>query len=148
MIQEAIKRYLMLAPLMIPDIIGDNKPDEIIKRDGYAILTYSLDNQYSFENIVNLLENEMELTVLYNAKSCEVNSLNKHSCLFSQPDGGNMFKVNIVTNQNGFVDTITTTIYTSIEQMASELQDDRRLHLEKYCCWRLMDYGKLLACFS
>ena len=51
-------------------------------------------------------------------------------------------------NWNGFVDTITTTIYTSIEQMASELQDDRRLHLEKYCCWRLMDYGKLLACFS
>lgn len=146
MIQEAIRRYLMLAPLMIPNIIGDNKPDEIIKRDGYAILTYSLDNQFVFEDIVNTIEHEMKLNVLYFAVS-KVNVLNKHCCLFSQPEGGNMFKLNIVANQSGTVDGITTTIYTSIEQMVSELQDDRRLHLQNYDCSELMDEVELLVCF-
>ena len=147
MITEAVKRFMLLTPLMIPEVIGDNKPDEIIKRDGYAILTYSLDNVYSFEDIVFVLENEMELNVLYKAQS-KVNSFNQHCCLFSQPDGANMFKINIVTTPDGNVDTLTATIYTSIEQMASELQDDMRLHLQKYECGELMDEGQLLTCFS
>ena len=58
-----------------------------------------------------------------------------------------MFKLNIVANQSGTVDGITTTIYTSIEQMVSELQDDRRLHLQNYDCSELMDEVELLVCF-
>jgi len=147
MINEATKRFILLVPLMVPDLIGDNDPDEIITRDGYCILSYNLEQQREIDDVLDIIENEMELTVLYNAVS-KVNMLNKQCCAFSHPAGENLYKINIVTNRYGMVDSLTATIYTSLEQMASELQDDARLHRQSYECSEILDSVQLLACFQ
>ena len=82
---------------------------------------------------MNLLEDEMEMILLYHHIPSTQTVFGHSCCAYSNPAFGRMFKINAKTNSAGLVDLINVTIFGSLEVFSAEVCVDLSVPL-RYAC--------------
>ena len=77
---------------------------------------------------MDILEDDMELIMLYHHIPSQHTKFGHASCAYSNPSFGQMFKVNVMTDGNEMVNAVKVTIYDSLEEMCADVSLDMRLH--------------------
>lgn len=147
MIKEEVTKFMALAPLMLPKLIGSNGPDETDITDDSAILFFSLEENLPIGLVMDDLDDGMELSLLFHGTSKD-NPKIHHCCFFASPTGSKtMCKINLVSDSHEFVDGLNVTLYDSLDTMESELEADLKSHAVSFDFIQAMEVPDLLALF-
>lgn len=147
MIKEEITKFMALAPLMLPKIIGSKGPDETDITDDSGILFFSLEERLPIGIVMDDIDDGMELTLLYHGTKKD-NPRIHHCCFFASPKASNsMCKFNLVSDGHEFVDSVNVTIYDSLDTMESDLETDLSYHAVSFDFIKAMSVPDLLAMF-
>ncbi|MCQ2145921.1 MAG: hypothetical protein MJZ16_00215 [Bacteroidales bacterium] len=128
MIQKEIDNFRSLGPLLLPGLIDLNHLEEINNYDDYAILTFSLSEPMSIEDVMDNMEDQMELNILYHMVTSDSTDSGQHCCAYANPTFGHMYKLNAQTEMSGKVETIYVYVYSSLEIMLEDLKNDLDQH--------------------
>lgn len=147
MIKEEITKFMALAPLMLPKLIGSNGPDETDITDDSAILFFSLEESLPIGLVMDDLDDGMELSMLFHGTSKENPKLH-HCCFFANPTGSKtMCKINLVSDEHEFINGLNVSIYDSLDTMESDLESDLKFHAQSFNFIQAMEVSELLALF-
>lgn len=147
MITKEVNKFMALAPLMLPKLIDSKKCAEPDITEDSAILYFILEESFPIGCVMDMLDDDMDLLLLYYGTS-KSNPKIHHCCCFANPKlGQSMYKVNMVSLTNGFVDGITVTIYDSLDIWEDELESDLMVHERSFDFIQAMTASKLLSVF-
>lgn len=125
MLDRQITQWQSLAPMMLPNLIGDNNPDEIVRHDDFVVMTYRLEHPFPMTDVVGQFVYGMDYMILYlatpkNSESGEVTDF----CCFAQPASLDMIKVNVKAGEDGIVKYFSVSIYSSLEMLVTDLDEE------------------------
>lgn len=145
--KTAIDRFCRMASLELPDLIDEKHLESADDYDDYALLTFSLESPMSMEEVLDCLEDQSELNILYHVSGIGAAPGTQHCCAYACPEYDNMYKVNAQSDGTGAVDTLYVYVYSSLEVMLESLKDDIRLHdgMGKTLC--LLPLSRVIADF-
>lgn len=104
-----------------------------------ALLTFLLPKIYNVEELIDEIEDQMELVLLYHHIPTRDAFFGQKCCAYSNPDFGRMYKVNSCADDRFRCDTLYVTLYESLETMGSELLDEMS---------KLKKYGEFKFCLE
>lgn len=128
MLEQFCDDFLAVVPLQLPELLDKRKMEKPVKYDDYVLLTFQLNTPFTIEEVMDMLEDEMEMIILYHHIPSFATPFGHSCCAYSNPAFGRMFKINAKTNESGLVDRITVTIYESLEYMSADVCLDLELH--------------------
>ena len=128
MIQEEIEQFKMLAPAILPELFDSVSIAETDIEEESATISYALSHQYDLEDVMDKFEDQMELTILYHFVPSAHTDFGHQCCAYSDTQFGHMFKIHASTNASGKVETLTVTVYDSLDAMCTDLMEDLDRH--------------------
>lgn len=128
MLHRFMEDFMVLASLQLPQLINHLWVDNSQIYDEYALLSFCLPVSYTLEDVMDMLEDQMELIILYHMIPSNSTSFGHRCCAYSNPAFGHMYKMNVMTGGNGLVNSVSVTIYDSLELMGGDLCNDLELH--------------------
>ena len=128
MLKSYVNDFIAVMPLQMPSLMDKNRLSEPLIYKDYALLEFSTATPLSLEDVTNLLEDEVDLVLLYVHTPSLATDFGRCCCAYSNPAFGHMYKVNAVTNSDGMVDQIRVTIYDDLELMSGDVINDLKLH--------------------
>ena len=147
MISKEVNKFMALAPLILPKLIDSKKCVEPDISEDSAILFFTLEEKFPRGCVMDMLDDDMEMLLLYHGTS-KADPKIHHCCFFASPGlGQSMYKVNMVSQTNGFVEGISVTIYDSIDIWEEELESDLLAHEAAFDFIEAMTAAKLLSVF-
>ena len=117
-----------MAPILLPDLFTDAKIGEADMDDETATIPCQLLKSHDMEDVMNIFEDQMELTILYHFVPSLQTNFGHQCCAYSNVNFGDMYKIHASTNASGLVDTLTVTMYSSMETMCTDLLEDLDRH--------------------
>ena len=120
--KEQIDRFITLASLEMPALVSQNLFQGAEVYEDYALLTFRLPKVYPIEELIDELEDQMELVLLYHHVPSGDTPFGQRCCAYSNPRFGHMHKLNAQANDHIECDTLYVTLYDSLEVMGSELR--------------------------
>lgn len=133
--KEQIDRFITLASLEMPALVSQPLFQGAEVYEDYALLTFRLPRTYPLEELIDELEDQMGLVLLYHHVPSPDTPFGQRCCAYSNPRYGHMHKLNVLADDRVECDTLYVTLYDSLEVMASELREE---------LGRAMNGGKLL----
>ena len=127
-LQEAVDKFRVLAPMLLPELMMDSKFGEVDYMDESCVVQITLAREFDIEDVMDMFEDQMELTILYNYMPSVHTSFGHQCCAYSDSKFGHMYKIHVTTNPSGLVDSLVATVYDSLEVMCSDLLDDLDRH--------------------
>ena len=124
MLQQEVERFKEIAPLILPELLGNAQMGENDLVGDTGLIPYTLNGEYDLEEVMDMLEDQMELTILYHFVPSTNTDFGHQCCAYSDPNFGHMFKIHVVTNGAGKVDGMTVTVFDSLEVMCTNLMED------------------------
>lgn len=128
MLELFMDKFMALIPMQLPELINRAWMEEPDIYDDYALLVFTFPNEYSLVQVIEKIEQETGLILLYHKVSSDSTSFGHYCCAYSNPDFGHMYKINAATNGKGVVNNVTVTIYESLEFMCGDLCNEVLLH--------------------
>lgn len=128
MLDKFCDDFLSVVPLQLPELLDKEKMEQPVVYEDYALLVFPVAVPLDIEDVMDRLEDEMELILLYHHVRSGQTSFGNSCCAYSNPSFGMMFKVNAATNDSGLVDSVSVTIYESLEFMCADICVDLDLH--------------------
>lgn len=122
--KEQIDRFITLASLEMPTLIAEHFFQGAEIYEDYALLTFGLPKAYPMEELIDELEDQMELVLLYHHVPSSDTPFGQQCCAYSNPRFGHMFKMNVQADDRVECDTLYVTLYDSLEVMGSELREE------------------------
>ena len=123
-----IDNFRAVVPLRLPGLIEEDGLETIDDYGDYALLTYLLQNPVDIQTVMNRMEDDMDLTILYHVKTAIGQDAPQHCCAYSSPSYEAMYKFNAQTSGDGMVRTLYVYIFESLEVMLEFLKDDLKQH--------------------
>lgn len=124
---EQITKFMSLVPLMLPDLINDEIPQDSDIIEGSAILEFNLKEPWNIGLIIDMITDNAKLPLLYHAT--DKNRSNIHHCCFYSPlEDDCLYKLNIVTNDHAEVTCIIATIFKDLIIMEDCMLEDLQRH--------------------
>lgn len=124
---EQITKFMSLVPLMLPDLINDEIPQDSDIIEGSAILEFNLIEPWNIGLIIDTITDNAKLPLLYHAT--DKNRSNIHHCCFYSPlEDDCLYKLNIVTNDHAEVTCIIATIFKDLIIMEDCMLEDLQRH--------------------
>lgn len=145
--KTAIDRFCRMASLELPDLIDAEHLESADDYDDYVLLTFSLESPMSMDEVLDCLDDQSELNILYHVGGIGVTPSAQHCCAYASPEYDNMYKVNAQSDGTGAVDTLYVHVYSSLEVMLESLKDDLRIHEEIGEARCMMPLSRLIADF-
>lgn len=130
MLKHFYDDFMSVVPLQLPQLLDTKTMDEPVFYEDYVLQSFPLAAPYSLEDVMNMLEDEMEMIILYHHIPSRQTAFGQSCCAYGNPAFGRMYKINARTNASGMVDRIDLTIYGSLEYMMSEVCHDLQMHSE------------------
>lgn len=147
MISKEVNKFMALASLILPKLIDSKKCVEPDISEDSAILFFTLEEKFPIGCVMDMLDDDMEMLLLYHGTS-KADPKIHHCCFFASPKlGQSMYKVNMVSQTDGFVEGISVTIYDSIDIWEDELESDLLAHEAAFDFIEAMTAAKLLSVF-
>lgn len=131
MIHKKVDDVRELMPTLLPEIMSDATMGDVQYDDDIAIITYTLSHRFEVEDIKDIIEEQMELNILYYFVPSEHTTFGQQLCAYSDHNFGHMFKVHATTNGAGLVDMLVVTVFDSPEIMCINILFDLDLHVGK-----------------
>ena len=128
MIQEVIENFKMFAPALLPELFDKASIAETDIDEETATISYTLSHKYELEDVMDRFEDQMELTILYHFIPSTQTDFGHQCCAYSDTQFGHMFKIHASTNASGMVDSLTVTVYDSLDAMCTDLMEDLDRH--------------------
>ena len=69
------------------------KMEKPVKYDDYVLLTFQLNTPFTIEEVMDMLEDEMEMIILYHHIPSHQTEFGHSCCAYSNPSFGRMFKI-------------------------------------------------------
>lgn len=124
---EQITKFMSLVPIMLPDLINDEIPQDSDIIEGSAILEFNLKEPWNIGLIIETITDNAKLPLLYHAT--DKNRSNIHHCCFYSPlEDDCLYKLNIVTNDHAEVTCIIATIFKDLIIMEDCMLEDLQRH--------------------
>ena len=120
MTNTAFENFRSLAPLLLPELIDLNRLEAI---DDYALMTFTLAEAMSIEDVMDSLEDQMELTIFYHMVTSDATDAGQHCCTYSNPS---FEHINAQTETDGMAHTLY--VYDSLEVMMESLKEEMDQH--------------------
>lgn len=98
-LQETVEQFKMLATLQMPSLV---KPSMMVSselEDDYTLLTYKLPNPMPIDELIDEMEDQMELILLYHMVPSKDTDFGHCYCSYSNPRFEHMFKLNSSTDE-------------------------------------------------
>ena len=128
MLQNFCNDFIASVPLQLPKLMDTHKMEQPEYYQDYALIVFPVATPLLLEEVMDMLEAEMEMIILYHHIPSFATPFGHSCCAYSNPAFGRMFKINAKTNESGLVDRITVTIYESLEYMSADVCLDLELH--------------------
>ena len=128
MLQNFCNDFIASVPLQLPKLMDTHKMEQPEYYQDYALIVFPVATPLLLEEVMDMLEDEMEMIILYHHNPSFATPFGHSCCAYSNPAFGRMFKINAKTNESGLVDRITVTIYESLEYMSADVCLDLELH--------------------
>ena len=109
MLQQEVEKFKEIAPLILPELLGNAEMGENDLVGDTGLIPYTLSGEYELEEVMDMLEDQMELTILYHFMPSKQTDFGHQCCAYSDPTFGHMFKIHVVTNGAGKVNAMTWT---------------------------------------
>lgn len=147
MIVTEVNKFMALLPVMLPGFIDSKQCVEPDIAEDSAVLYFNLEERFPIGTLMDAVDEEFDLQLLYyGAKKSNPRIL--HCCFFASPKlGKSMFKINMITGSDGFVDSVAVTIYDSVDVFAEELDSDLLAHTLSFDFTEAMTTRELLSVF-
>lgn len=128
LLQKEVEDFLRISPLILPELLGDAKIGKTDYDDEMAVIPVTLKAKFDLEEVMDFLEDQMELTILYHFVPSTHTTYGHQCCAYSDVRFGHMYKIHAVTNESGLVESLTVTVFSSLEVMATNLMGDIESH--------------------
>lgn len=130
MISSELKKFMALGQLLSPTLIDAKRCGQPDLTDEQATVKFRLEEKFPIGSIMDLLEDELELLLLYHGTHKDNPRLHE-CCFYANPNTSQlMFKVNVSTDATGFTDFICVAVYDSIEIWEQGLESDLASHID------------------
>lgn len=133
MLEEAIYKFKVSGPTIMPSLFDNFYLKETQEGNGYAILTYEVHQAQPIEDVLNIMDGDAYMRILYythpNPKSVTT-KFGQRACTYFMPEEQRNIKMNFATDEKGLVNMILVTVYGSIDIMYPDLLTDLRLNTE------------------
>ena len=133
MLPEFIKQFKIFAPLQMPELISSKSLETEEIYENSAQLTYVLTVPMTMERLLDIIEDANELILFYHMQS-DSTQFGQRCCAFSLPNLGHMYKINVISDDQGMCSEVYVTIYESLEYMGIMLREELALVAEKGRC--------------
>ena len=128
MLRKYFEEFMADVPEQLPQLIHKSWMKKPIIYDEYILLEFNFPQAFSLEDIMNMVEDQMELIILYHMVPSTSTSFGHCCCAYTNPAFGHMYKMNVMIDGNGLVNRVTVTIFDSLEFMGGDLCNDLELH--------------------
>ena len=131
MLEEAIYKFKVSGPTIMPTLFDNYYLKETQEYNGYAILTYEVSHPVPIEDVLNIMDGDAYMRILYythpNPKAITT-KFGHRACTYFMPEEQRNIKMNFTTDEKGLVNMILVTVYGSIDIMYPDLRNDLRLN--------------------
>lgn len=131
MLEEAIYKFKVSGPTIMPTLFDNYYLKETQEYNGYAILTYEVNHPLPIEDVLNIMDGDAYMRILYymhpNPKAITT-KFGQRACTYFMPEEQRNIKMNFTTDEKGLVNMILVTVYSSIDIMYPDLRNDLRLN--------------------
>ena len=131
MLEEAIYKFKVSGPTIMPTLFDNYYLKETQEYNGYAILTYEVSQPVPIEDVLNIMDGDAYMRILYythpNPRAIET-KFGQRACTYFMPEEQRNIKMNFTTDEKGLVNMILVTVYGSIDIMYPDLSNDLRLN--------------------
>ena len=131
MLEEAIYKFKVSGPTIMPSLFDNFFLKETEACNGYAILTYEVHTPLSIDEVLNIMDSDAYMRILYythpNPKAIKT-KFGRRACTYFMPEEQRNIKMNFSTDEKGLVNMILVTVYGSIDIMYPDLLNDLRLN--------------------
>lgn len=90
-----------------------------------AVLEFQLPQAMPIDELLDLIEDEhIDMIILYHVQPSAATIMGQRACAYANPSFGNMYKFNVVSDDDGNVSTLYVTLYECMITMGMELRDE------------------------
>ena len=131
MLEEAIYKFKVSGPTIMPALFDNYYLKETQEYNGYAILTYEVSHPLPIEDVLNIMDGDAYMRILYYThptRKAITTKFGQRACTYFMPEEQRNIKMNFTTDEKGLVNMILVTVYGSIDIMYPDLRNDLRLN--------------------
>ena len=131
MLEEAIYKFKVSGPTIMPTLFDNYYLKETQEYNGYAILTYEVSHPVPIEDVLNIMDGDGYIRILYYTHAIPkaiTTKFGERECTYFMPEEQRNIKMNFSTNEEGLVNTILVTVYGSIDIMYPDPLTDLRFN--------------------
>ena len=131
MLEEAIYKFKVSGPTIMPTLFDNYYLKETQEYNGYAILTYEVSHPLPIEDVLNIMDGDAYMRILYYTHPTPkviTTKFGQRACTYFMPEEQRNIKMNFTTDEKGLVNMILVTVYGSIDIMYPDLRNDLRLN--------------------
>lgn len=143
--EESVKRFMALAPLLLPRLIRENKIISAEEADNVAVMRFQLDTELPITVVMDMLEDDMELCLLFYGR--RKNLKGGECCFYTAPTKRNMYRFEANSDTKNCVHELSIYIYDSIEVMESDLENNLKRGKEELDMVQSIEFDELITQF-
>lgn len=128
MLQKQIDEFITLSADLLPELFEKSKVGDSELYDDYALIHFTLEKGMSVAEIMDCLEDQMEMVILYHHVPTHCTEMGTSCCAYSDHNFGNMFVIHATAGADSLVHQLCVTVYSSPDTMLTRLQEDLHLH--------------------
>ena len=131
MLEAAIYQFKVSGPTIMTSLFDNVFLKETEECNGYAILTYDVNHPLPIDDVLNIMDGDAYMRILYNTHpnpAAIKTKFGQRACTYFMPEEQRNIKMNFSTDEDGLVKMILVTVYGSIDIMYPDLLNDLRLN--------------------
>lgn len=119
---STIERFLNHLNLQMPAITARQYYAGAEQHGDSSVLEFHLPTLLPIDELLDILDDHMELVILYHVIPTNATVMGEQCCAYSDPVCDFIYKVNGMTDDSGKCDTVYVTLYQSLETLGIEVQ--------------------------
>ena len=128
MFDKQIEDFIELTADLMPGVFADTSLGNCEVHDYYAIIEFNIGKALSKDDVLDMLEDNMEMTVMYVHHRSVNTDMGVSLCAYSDHSFDDKFAVHALTDADGLIHRITATLFFSVEVMMNHLVEDLEQH--------------------
>lgn len=128
MFDKQIEDFIELTADLIPGMFEKTSLGKCEVHDYYAVIEFKLEDRLSKDDVLDMLEDNMEMTIMYVHHRSMSTDAGISICAYSDHSFDDKFAIHAITNADGLVHYITATLFFSVDVMMNHLVEDLEQH--------------------
>lgn len=128
MFDKQIEDFIELTADLIPGMFEKTSLGKCEIHDYYAVIEFKLEDRLSKDDVLDMLEDNMEMTIMYVHHRSMSTDAGISICAYSDHSFDDKFAIHAITDADGLVHHITATLFFSVDVMMNHLVEDLEQH--------------------